>query len=414
MSEISSPAETGFDPDRLARVAKWQRSYVDGRKYPGSSVLLLRHGKEVLFNACGLRDRENGSPFTRDTVVRIYSMTKPITSVALMALLERGIISMSTPLAEILPEFGDCHTLLAGATKLGQVQSCPSPTIHQLLTHTSGLTYAFNAGPIPAEMRRLKLDFDAGTKDLAGQIRALARLPLAFLPGTRWEYSVGIDVIGRVIEVLAGMTLGNFLRETIFEPLAMDRTGFRVSSNEKDRFAALYTPLEGNPMNLGNADRGADTLRLVESSGESRYFTTAMESGGGGLVSTIDDYMKFVEMLRQGGAAPHGRILSHSTVQFMLRNHLGREISELGPQSFAEQPMHGMGFGVGGAIVLDPARVGVPGHAGDFSWGGMASTFFWMDRQSAISVVFLTQLAPSSAYPARAELKAIIHGALLA
>ena len=411
---MHAPEEIHFDPARLARLAEWQQSYVTDRKYPGSSVLIRQAGREVWFNACGQRNIEADLPFTRDTVVRIYSMTKPIVSAALMCLVERGLVSLSTPLDQILPEFANPVALVPGATAIDQVAPCASPTLQQVLTHMAGFSYAFNLGVLPTEMKARGIGFDRAEPPLADVISQLAQLPLAFAPGTRWEYSVGIDVIGRVIEVLTGRDLGSVLQDLIFDPLEMRDTGFRLSPDVGDRFAALYTPLAGDPMALVKGTLGDDSLRLEDAPEGSRYHVSNMHSGGGGLVGTIDDFMAFSEMLRMGGQTPSGdHILSPRILDFMMRNHLTGDIAATGPKSFAEQPMHGVGFGIGGAVLLDAALSGAPGHDGDFSWGGMASTFFWMDRTAQMSVVFFTQLSPSSSYPSRGELKALVHGAMI-
>lgn len=236
----------------------------------------------------------------------------------------------------------------------------------------------------------------------------LSTLPLVFQPGTRWEYSVGIDLIGRVIEVVSGKSLGTFLEEEIFGPLSMTETRFTVPKGAGDRFACLYTPLAGDSFDLNAKEKSDETLRQTDDAENSPYLNTKMQSGGGGLVGTIDDYLKFTEMLRTGGQG----ILSPHTLRFMMANHLAGDIASMGPSSFAEQPMDGMGFGIGGAVVLDPSRARVPGSVGDFSWGGMASTFFWIDPVHDLSVLFFTQLAPSSSYPSRSQLKALIQGAL--
>jgi CubicO group peptidase (beta-lactamase class C family) len=242
----------------------------------------------------------------------------------------------------------------------------------------------------------------------------LAGYPLAFQPGTRWEYSVGIDVLGRVVEVVSGKSLAEFFEQEIFAPLGMTETAFAVPTGTGDRFASLYTPLEGDAMALNSARTGGETLRLTDRYGQSPFESAKMHSGGGGLVGTLDDYMRFAEMLRRGGTCDGGRLLSPKTLDFMMRNHLPGDIASMGPQSFAEQPMEGMGFGLGGAVVLDPARARSAGSVGDFSWGGMASTFFWIDRTEDMSVVFFTQLSPSSSYPSRSELKALVHAAMVA
>lgn len=406
--------DRGFDPDRLNRVASWQERYVKERKYPGSSVLICRGGDEVYFNATGQRNIEAGLPFERDTVVRIYSMTKPITSVALMMLAEQGLFHLDAPVSDFIPAFADMQALVPGAERIDQTEPCPPPTLHQLLTHTSGLSYPFNPGVLSQAMDAEDLIFGPKQGQLEDMANRVAALPLAFQPGTRWEYSVSIDILGRVVEVVSGKPLATFFADEIFGPLGMTQTGFSVPAGTGDRFASLYTPLEGDAMDLNAAKTGGETLRLTDAAGSSPFEAATMHSGGGGLVGTIDDYMAFAEMLRRGGSCAGGRLLSPRTLQFMMRNHLPGEIASMGPQSFAEQPMEGMGFGLGGAVVLDPARARSPGNVGDFSWGGMASTFFWIDRELDMSVVFFTQLSPSSSYPARSELKALMQAAAVA
>ncbi|MGV6804615.1 MAG: serine hydrolase domain-containing protein [Ruegeria sp.] len=402
-----------FDRHRLDRITFWMQDYVEQRKYPGSSALITHKGNEVFFHSCGLRNIDSGLKFDRSTLVRIYSMTKPVTSVALMMLAEQGLFHLDAPVSEFLPEFADMKALVPGAERIDQIEAATTPTLHQLLTHTSGLSYPFNPGILPKAMDELDLMFKPNQGLLEAQVRILAGLPLAFQPGRRWEYSVGIDVIGRVVEVVSGRSLQEFFFEQIFEPLEMHETGFSVPIGAGDRFAALYTPLEGDAMALNAAKSGTDTLRLVDQPGHSPFELATLFSGGGGLVSTIDDYAKFAEMLRGRGEKNGIRLLGCKTMEFMMRNHLQGDIASMGPQSFAEQPMEGMGFGIGGAVVLDPGRARTPGSVGDFSWGGMASTFFWVDRENDLTAVFFTQLSPSSSYPSRSELKALVQGALI-
>lgn len=402
-----------MDQERLEYLKHWQQDYVNKRKYAGSSVLIKRGGQEQFFHAAGRRNLEENLPFTRDTLVRLYSMTKPVTSVALMMLAERGLFHLEAPVSDFIPEFAKMQALIPGATSIDQVEASRSPTLHELLTHTSGLSYPFNPGVLPQAMQQEDLMFKPDQGQLSEMAAHLASYPLAFQPGSRWEYSVGIDVLGRVVEVVSGQTLGAFFEENIFAPLGMEETSFRVPRHVGNRFASLYTPLSGDAMALNSATQGGDSLRLIDLYGGSPFETADMMSGGGGLVGTIDDYMKFAEMLRCRGRAGDRQIISPNTLAFMMRNHLPGDIASMGPQSFAEQPMEGMGFGLGGAVVLDPARARCPGSVGDFSWGGMASTFFWVDPVLDLSVVFLTQLSPSSSYPSRAELKALVHGAII-
>ncbi|MES0861383.1 serine hydrolase domain-containing protein [Ruegeria sp. SCPT10] len=402
-----------FDPDRLNRIRSWMERYVTERKYAGSAFLLHHKDAEVFFHACGQRSIENKVPFQRDTLARIYSMTKPITSVGLMMLVEQGLIHLDAPLSEFIPEFNDIQALVPGATRLDQTETATSPTLHHLLTHTSGLSYSFNPGVLPEAMERQDLLFKPNQGLLADRVRDLARLPLAFQPGARWEYSVGIDVLGRVIEIVSGQPLDQYFDRQVFAPLGMWETGFSVSKGAGDRFASLYSPLSGDAMALNSAERGGETLRMVDEAGSSPFENTSTFSGGGGLIGTIDDYAKFVGMLRNRGSANGHRLLCPRTVDFMLCNHLPGDIASMGPSSFAEQPMEGMGFGIGGSVVLNPGRMRVPGSVGDFSWGGMASTYFWLDRENDLSGIFFTQSSPSSSYPSRAELKALVLGAVI-
>ncbi len=407
----TSPDTSGFDPGRLARIGTWMQRYVDDRKFAGASVLVAQGGQEVYFDATGQRNIDAGLAFDRETTVRLYSMTKPITTLAAMMLVERGLFHLDAHVSDFIPSFKDMHALVKGADRLDQVEPCTTPTIHQLMTHTSGLSYPFNPGLLAGAMDEADLMFRPDQGLLSDMVDRVAQLPLAFRPGSRWEYSVSIDILGRVIEMVSGQTLDAFFRESILDPLGMDRTAFRVPGGTGDGFAALYTPLAGDAMALNAARAGDDTLRLVDQPGSSPFERATMHSGGGGLVGTIDDYMRFAEMLRSGVTAAGERIIGRRTLDFMMRNHLPGDIASMGPQSFAEQPMEGMGFGLGGAVVIDPARTRVPGSVGDFSWGGMASTFFWVDRALDLSVVFFTQLSPSSAYPARPQLKALVQGA---
>ncbi|WP_245667674.1 serine hydrolase domain-containing protein [Neptunicoccus sediminis] len=409
----ASPQSAGFDPDRMGRIGTWMERYVAERKYAGSSLLIARGGKEVYFNAAGARDVEADLPFERDTLARIYSMTKPVTSVAIMMLAEQGLFHLDAPLSDFIPAFADCTALVEGATSLDQVTPCQTPTLHQLLTHTSGFSYPFNPGVLPSAMEEKGLIFRADQGPLEGVVDKLAELPLAFQPGSRWEYSVSIDVLGRVVEVVSGQSLSAFFAEQIFAPLGMTETAFSVPEGAQSRFASLYTPLAGDAMALNAAKEGGNPLRLIDHAATSAYRSAETFSGGGGLVGTIDDYMKFCEMIRCKGSGNGNRLLSPKTVDFMTRNHLPGDIASMGPRSFAEQPMEGMGFGLGGAVVLDPARARAQGSVGDFSWGGMASTFFWVDPVLDLSVVFFTQLSPSSSYPARPQLKSLVHGALM-
>ncbi len=413
MIGTADPTQRGFDRGRLDRLSAWMDGYVADRKFAGCGALIARGGDVVFDHASGLRSVDTGLPFERDTVARIYSMTKPVTTVALMLLVERGLIHLDAPVSDFIPAFAECRALIPGATSIEQTVACATPTLQQLATHTSGLSYPFNPGVLASAMDAQDLLFKPNQGALAAMVNQVAALPLAFVPGTAWEYSVGIDILGRVIEVVAGQSLADFFDTEILGPLGMTETGFSVKPGTQSRFADLYTPLEGDAMTVQAATPGAERLRRVDIAANSRFLNASMLSGGGGLVGTMDDYLRFAEMLRRGGALGEARLLSPRTVRFMASNHLPGDIASMGQDSFAEQPMNGMGFGLGGAVLLDAGRAGCVGSVGDFSWGGMASTFFWIDPIEALSVVFFTQLTPSSAYPYRAQLKALVHAALV-
>ncbi|MEO0546843.1 MAG: serine hydrolase domain-containing protein [Pseudomonadota bacterium] len=404
MSATSADAaRLGFDPDRLARIETWMARNREIGRYTGSSLLLTKGGETVLCAMDGHRDAERAKPYERDTIVRIYSMTKLVTSVAMMMQVEKGLVHLEAPVSAFIPEFGDMTALVPGAERLDQVEPAPSPTLHQLLTHTSGLSYSFNPGILAEHYAEHKLDFGADLGTLADAAAALASVPLAFQPGSSWNYSVGIDIIGRVLEVMTGKSLATVFQEQILDPLGMQDTSFALPHDKIERFADCFmkTP--------------EDALWCNDYAATSYYLDgkIQMYSGGGGLLSTLDDYMRFGEMIRQGGSLGGEKLLGHKTVEFMRRNHLPGDIASMGPASFAEMPMVGMGFGIGGASVLDPAATRTPGSMGDFGWGGMASTYFWTDPVNDLNCVFFTQLIPSSAYPNRAELKALVQAALV-
>ncbi|MGB0507718.1 MAG: serine hydrolase domain-containing protein, partial [Pikeienuella sp.] len=337
-----------FDNGRLKRIDTWMQRYVEQGKFPGSTMMLAQGGNVVHRATVGLRDIDSGTPFEQDTIVRIYSMTKPITTVALMTLVEKGLFHLEAPISDFIPEFANARALIPGATSLGQTEPCAPPTVHQVATHTSGLTYSFNPGLLAGAYKEHQLDFGPDGPGLAQVAQKVASQPLSFHPGSRWEYSVGIDILGRIIEVVSGKTLAQFFADEIFEPLGMKDTHFTLPDDQARRFASLYTSSFDDPMGLGQK---VDQIicRQVDNATDSPYRTTSTYSGGGGLLSTADDYFCFAEMLRQGGSYNGQRILSPATLSFMQQNHLPGDIASMGPKSFAEMPMHGVGFGLGWA-----------------------------------------------------------------
>ena len=404
LDAVRDPQALGFDAERLERIRNWMSRYVDAGKLPGALTLVARGGEIAYLDQVGLRDVESGAPWTQDTILRFYSMTKPITSVALMMLYEEGGFGLDDPLDAYIPAFRDVTMLAPDATSVDQVVPSPRvPTLHQLLTHTSGFIYGFNGGVLGAAYDAKKLAFGPRSGGLERMTELLAEMPLSFAPGSRWSYGVSTDVVGRVVEILSGMPLDRFFRERILGPLGMHDTAFDIAGDKLARLASLYTPGEDNPMT--RIESAEDTAYRA---GEVSTF-----SGGGGLLSTIGDYWRFTEMLRRGGELDGVRLLGPRTVSFMARNHLPGDLASMGQPVFNEVSFDGIGFGLGFWVMLDAAKARTMGSPGDHGWGGMASTAFWLDPVEDMTVIFLTQLMPSSTYPLRQQLRSLVHQALI-
>lgn len=364
----------------------------------------MRKGEIAYADHYGSRDIEAASPVISDGLYRIYSMSKLIATVAAMSLYEEGRFMLDDPIGAFLPELAGQKVYVSGPFEDMELVAPDSPvTVRQLMNHTAGFTYGiFDPGPVGRAMRRAKADFSTPGETLADVVKRLGEVPLCFQPGTRWNYGVSTDVLGRFVEVVAGKPFEEVLRERIFEPLGMSDTFFGVPDDKLDRFCALYTKTDDNP------------LKLIENAADSRFRAPAtMASGGGGLVSSMADYLRFVEMLRRNGALGDARVLGRKTVELMMLNHLPGDMASMGQATFSEMPMNGIGFGLGGAVLLDPTKAQILGSPGEFTWGGMASTAFWIDRAEEISVVFMTQLIPSSSYPIRRELRVLVYQALV-
>jgi CubicO group peptidase (beta-lactamase class C family) len=398
--------DAGFDGRRLARIDDHFRAYVDDGRLPGWQVVLARHGKIVHSSTYGRRDAAADLPIESDTLFRIYSMTKPITSVAAMMLYEEGAFELKDPVSRFIPSFAGTRVFRGGTAVNPVTEPMVEPMrIWHLLTHTAGLTYGFQyASPVDAIYRRA--GFEWGTPpgaDLAECCDRWASLPLLFQPGSEWSYSVATDVLGRIVEVASGLSLDAFLADRVFGPLGMGDTGFQVRPEDAGRLAALYTPDPKSGRAVQQDGLGAAAL----------HAPTCL-SGGGGLVSSAADYHRFTEMLRRGGQLDGERLLGSRTVSYMTRNHLpGRaDLEAFGRPLFAETTFDGTGFGLGFAVVDDPVKNKVLGSAGEFSWGGAASTAFWVDPVEGITALFLTQLLPSSTHPIRSQLKQLVYQAL--
>ena len=404
MEAVQDPQRLGVDKSRLESIRPWMARYVDGGKLPGALTYIARRGEIAYLDWLGKRDVESGAAWTPDSIIRIYSMTKPITSVGLMMLYEHGLFHLDDPVDAFIPELANLSVLRAGATSIDDVEPLGEPlTVHHLLTHTSGFTYGFNDGVLGKAYEANRVGFGPRSGGLVAMIERLATMPLGFQPGSRWNYGVSTDVVGRLIEVISGEPLDEYLNTHVLEPLGMRQTAFGVAEDRLSRFANLYMPDDAGGMTLAEtAEKSAFRAEAV---------TTI--SGGGGLCSTIHDYARFTEMLRRGGELDGERLLGSRTLEFMAGNHLPGDLASMGQAVFAETSFAGIGFGLGFSVMLEPEIAQTPGSPGDFGWGGRASTLFIIDPVEDMVAIFFTQLAPSSTYPLRKELRALVHQALV-
>ena len=396
----------GFSVDRLEHLTAHLDKYVDDGRFPGCSCLVTRHGEEAYFHTFGRRDVDRDLAMERDTVVRIYSMSKPITSVALMMLYEEGKFQLDDPVSKFIPRWSDLNVYEHGenGTMVTSPMTVPL-TVKHLLTHTSGLTYGFmNSHPVDAMYRNASIGGDRQGSTLEDMIDDLAGIPITFTPGSRWNYSVATDVCGYLVQLFSDTDLDVFVRERITEPLEMNDAGYQVRSSSKDKFAACYRHKRGGGFELQD-----------DPTTSPYHQRPTFLSGGGGMVATVDDYGRFAQMLLNRGELDGHRILGRKTVEYMATNHMpgNVDLAAMGQPVFSETSYHGIGFGLGFSVVLDPAAAGVLDSPGEFAWGGAASTYFWVDPLEDMTVVFLTQLLPSSTHPIRRELKTLIYQAIV-
>lgn len=396
-----------FDQDRLSRIPSFVKErYLDTGLLPHAQILIAKDGQIAHFSSQGTA-REGGAAIDETSLFRIASMTKPVTSIAFMMLVEQGKVAVDTPVHHVLPEFKGIGVYNGGGGGVPFLtKPCDQPMrMVDLLRHTSGLTYGFqNRSNIDAAMREGKLENWHGNLDLDGFVAALGKLPLEFSPGDEWNYSVSTDVLGAVVQRVSGLPLQDFFRDHIFAPLGMDDTGFCVPADKIDRLTDCYTFVPGKGRVM--YDRGAESAwsRMPK-----------LVSGGGGLVSSALDYHRFCSMLVNGGALDGVRIISRKSLELMTLNHLpgDSDLATMSRSLFSEAANAGTGFGLGFAVNKDVARTMIPGSAGEFYWGGMFSTAFFVDPVEKVHMVFMTQLSPSSVYPIRRELKTLIYSALV-
>jgi CubicO group peptidase (beta-lactamase class C family) len=393
----ADPRSLGFDPDRLARIdAFLERDYLAPRRLPHAQLLIARDGVPVHFSTLG--EAAPGVPLREDAIFRIASMTKPVASVAYMMLLEEGRTSLDQPVETVVPELKDLRVQ-------GRDGAAPAMTMLDLLRHTSGFTYDFQYhSPVDAASRAAGLAVLKPSRGLDDFVATLGTMPLEFAPGEAWNYSVSTDVLGLVVQRLAGVPFEDVLAERIFAPLAMADTGFHVPADKLDRLPEAWWV---------HPERGAI---VYDAAGAASDWAKPplLLSAGGGLASTSADYHRFCRMLLGGGAIDGVRLLGRKTLELMTRNHLpgGADLTQLSRSMFSEAIYAGQGFGLGFGVNLDPVRAMNPGTAGEYYWGGIFSTYFFVDPVERLSVVFMTQLMPSSTYPIRRQLKAMVYAAL--
>jgi CubicO group peptidase (beta-lactamase class C family) len=394
-----TPEDVGLSAARLYKIDHLTQRYINEGKIPGSVTLVARKGRIVHMTSQGKMDIEANKDMDEDTIFRIYSMSKPITSAALMMLYEDGRFQLDDPVSRFIPSFARLKVYSADGKHTAPLRPM---TIRDLLTHTSGLTYGFmQSTPVDAMYREQGVE-QSGS--LAEMVAKLADIPLLFSPGTRWSYSVATDVCGHLVELIADTPFDEFLREQIFEPLEMEDTGFSVPDDKVHRFAANYERT------------AADQMVLADSPESSHYLQQpGLLSGGGGLVSTIHDYYKFASMLLNQGEFEGTRILGRKTVELMRSNHMPNngDLTSMGQAVFSETPYDGIGFGLGFSVMLNPATAQILGTPGEFAWGGLASTYFFVDPTEDMLVIFMTQLMPSSSYPIRREMRVLAYQSLI-
>ncbi|MGY0580920.1 MAG: serine hydrolase domain-containing protein [Paraglaciecola chathamensis] len=391
----TNPKKVGMSQARLERIEPAMQAFVDEQKLAGTLTLVARKGKVVHVEGVGYRDREAKAPMSEDTIFRIYSMTKPITAVAALTLWEQGKFQMNDPVSKYLPELANLK-VYAGMDGENMVLEDTSKvmTIKQLFTHTAGFSYGFTQSPVDKLYQQSALF--SGQIKRQDLLKEVAKLPLNHQPGSKWNYSIGTDIIGILVERLSGQTLGAYFEQHIFEPLEMDDTGFYVPEAKQDRLAQIYViNQQGQTVPMENEPLG-DYLSAPE-----------IESGGGGLVSTIEDYYTFTQMLLNGGEYQGKRILGRKTVEYMRTNHLPTSLIPFEPSSTGE------GYGLAMSVTVDEQGANTMGSAGDYGWAGAASTYFRIDPKEQMIVISMTQLMPSSYFSYNKDFKNIAYQALI-
>jgi len=411
MNIEGSPEAAGMSSERLGRLDPVLQSYIDKGAVRGISAAVSRRGQVVYHRQFGHRDQEAGAPMEADTIFRIYSMTKPIVSTALMLLHEEGKFQLEHPVANYLPAFGATKVMAPDGSLVDQNRPMQ---VRELLMHTSGLTYDFMEDTPVGQMYRDARIMNDATRPLSALIDDLAQIPLASQPGQRWHYSVGIDVAARLVELLADQPLGEFLAERIFNPLGMTDTAFGVPEAKRERLAAMY----GLPDLVGEGYTGSQLVQAALGGFNERIDVSAtypvdspevFVRGGLGLFSTLDDYLRFAQMLANNGALEGSRIIGRKTLELMHQNHLP---SALIPFEIMAQPMLGYGFGLGSRVMVDVAASAGPGSLGEYGWAGAAKTYYWVDPAEDLVGVFMSQYMTGPLGPDR-DFRSLVYQAIV-
>lgn len=404
---VTAPEAVGMDSARLANIGAVMNRHVAEKRIPGAIGLVARRGKVAYQQAFGMADMEAGTPMRLDTIHRIYSMSKPITSVAVMMLYEEGKFQLNDPVAKYLPEFAKMQVGIeekdeTGKLVLKRVPATRPITIRDLLRHTAGFTYGFFGDTlVDREYRRARILSDLNLSEF---VKNLSTMPLLYEPGTRWHYSVAVDVLGRLVEVISGKPFDQFLQERIFTVLGMSDTGFYVPESKKARLARLYQPTADGKVEaaLTCATRQECTEKFPRAA-PSYLEKPSLLSGGGGLVSTTYDYLTFSQMLLNKGQINGKRLLSRKTVELMSSDNLG-SIPGMSP---------GNGFGLGFAVSKAPGEAGMMGSAGEYNWGGAAGTKFWIDPKEELIGIFMIQILPHTGLEYGSEFRVMTYQAIV-
>jgi CubicO group peptidase (beta-lactamase class C family) len=397
------PESLGLSAERLKHIdAFFDAKYVQTGKLPFAMTLVSRKGEVAHHGFSGLMDEARGKKVEADSLFRIYSMTKPLTSVLFMMLVEEGKVALDDPVHSLIPSWKNLGVYAGGWDMMASTPCARPMQMVDLLRHTSGLTYGFQQRT-DAAYRKHNIGVFEKQISLDATIEALASLPLEFSPGEAWNYSVSTDILGYLIGVIEGRPFEDVLKDRLTGPLGMEDTDFQVKESERGRFAAC------------SAINAKGQRVLNDDPEKSAYLQPpVLVSGGGGLVSTAADYLKFCQMMLNGGEAGGVRYLSPKTIALMTSNQLpgGVDLPKISRSLFSEVAYDGVGFGLGFSVTMDPAKTLLPGTAGEYAWGGAASTAFWIDPKEELIVIFMTQLIPSSFYPIRRELRTLAYSAI--